>query len=675
MSTLAPTPSAPAVARRPAIRPAVARLIRGHADDAAWVRPAFIGVMALAAILYLWNLTVSGYANSYYAMAAQAASQRWSAWFFGSLDAANFITVDKPPLATMLLGLSVRLLGLSSWSILLPQALLGVATVGLLFVIVRRSFGPAAATIAAIVAALTPAAVLIFRFDNPDALLTFLFVAAAWAVQRAIVDGRTRWLVAAGIFVGLAFNTKFLQAYLVVPALGFAYLIAGAPAWRRRFGQLIVFGIVSLAASAWWVAAVELIPASARPYIGGSDTNSALELLFGYDGLGRIFGLGGPGPGGGGGGFGSDPGLFRMFNEQFAGQVGWLLPLALAGLAIGLWARRREPRTDLARAAYLLWGGWLLVHVLVFSFMSGIIHSYYTVAMAPAIGALVGGGLVELWRLRSAHRFGGVPLAAAVIGTAALAFVILERTPAFAPGLGLAALGIAAVAGMLLALPPLRRMARISVVLAGAAMLAMLLGPAAYAADTMQTAYSGGDPAAGPAAGGQFGPGGDGGRVDGGAAGSFPAPRSGAQPPGTAPGRAPDGTDAGAGTDGGERFAVDQALVEYLVANRGGTTWLVAVNGSSQAAAIQLATGVPVMAMGGFSGGDPAPSVERLATLVSSGQLRFVIVGGGGFGGGIPGGGAPGGFGGDTGVSSWVTANCAAVERVGNGSLYDCATT
>ena len=445
MSTLSPSSAATTTARRPDLMAGLRGLVRGREDEAAWVRPAFAGVVALAAILYLWNLTVSGYANTYYAMAAQAASQSWSAWFWGSLDAAHFITVDKPPLATMLLGLSVRLFGLSSWSILLPQAMLGVATVALVFVAVKRSFGPAAATIAGVVAALTPAAVLIFRYDNPDALLTFLFVAAAWAVQRAIEDGRTRWLVAAGICIGLAFNTKFLQAYLVVPALGFAYLVAGAPGWRRRFVQLIAFGAVTFLASSWWVAAVELTPADMRPYIGGSETNSAVELLLGYDGLGRIFGLSGPGGGasggprgvgGFGGGFGGDPGVLRMFNDQFAGQVGWLLPLAFAGLGVGLWARRRERRSDLVRGAYLLWGGWLLVHVVVFSFMSEIIHPYYTVAMAPAIGALVGGGLVELWRLRSRSALGGVAFAIAIIGTAALGAAILARTPEFLPGLG-----------------------------------------------------------------------------------------------------------------------------------------------------------------------------------------------------------------------------------------------
>ena len=651
---------------------ALARALRGRADEATWVRPAFLGVTALAAFLYLWNLTISGYANTYYAMAAQAAAQSWTAWLFGSLDAGNFITVDKPPLATMLLGLSVRLLGLSSWSILLPQALLGVATVALLFVMARRALGPVAAVLAALIAALTPAAVLIYRYDNPDALLTFLFVAAAWATQRALIDGRTRWLILAGLLLGLAFNTKFLQAYLVVPALGFAYLVAGPPRVLRRLGQSVAFGVTSLLASTPWVALVELLPASARPYIGGSETNSALELLLGYDGLGRIFGIARPGgaaagPAGGGGagaGFGGEPGLFRMFNPEFGGQIAWLLPLAILGFVVILWARRHAPRTDLTRAAAILWGGWLAIHVVVFSFMSGIIHPYYTVAMAPAIGVLAGGGLVELWRLRARFAAGGVLLGAAVAGTAALAAVLLARSPEFAPWVAPVALVLGGGAAVLLSVPALRRLPRASLALASLALVALLAGPAAYAADTMQTAYSGGDPTAGPAVVGMrtaFRGGG------GGGGGVRPAPPPGGQlpPPGAAGGQGP----VQAVGDGGEPVATDQALIDYLVANRGAATWLVAANGSGQAAGLQLASGAPVMAMGGFSGGDPAPTSDELAAFVESGQLRFVLVGGRGPG---PGGGR-GGTGGSSAVATWVTANCSAVDAVGGGSLYDCA--
>ncbi len=426
---------------------------RERAD--AWAFPALAGVAGLAAVLYLVNLTVSGYANTYYAMAAQAASQSWSAWFFGALDASGFITVDKPPLATMVMGLSVRLFGLSSWSILLPQALMGVASVAILFLAARRSFGTAAATIAGVVMALTPAAVLIFRYDNPDALLTLLLVSAAWALLRALEAGRVRWLALAGTLVGLGFMTKFLQGWLVLPVFALVWIVAAPGGWRRRIAGLAVSAAAVAVASLAWPVAVELIPATARPYVGGSTGNSVFDLILGYDGLGRILGGSGNGTGGGGGGgFGGSPGLLRMFNDEFGGQVAWLIPYALVALATGLLLRLRAGRTDRRLVGYLLWGGWLVVQVLVFSFMSGTIHSYYTVVLAPAIGALVGAGTVELWRVRARNPLGGVILAGALAGSGAWAWALLERTPSFAPGLGIAIVAVTVAAALLVAAPP-----------------------------------------------------------------------------------------------------------------------------------------------------------------------------------------------------------------------------
>ena len=269
-------------------------IARGRADEAAWVRPALLGVLAVAAVLYVWNLTVSGYANTYYSAAALAGSQSWSAWFFGSFDANNFITVDKPPLSTMVMGLSVRVFGLSAWSILLPEALIGVGTVGVLFLTVKRSFGPAAAVIAGLVMALTPAAVMIFRFNNPDALLTFLLVVSAWALLRAIDKGSLRWMAFAASLVGLAFLTKYLQAYLVLPGYALVFGFSANTTGRRRLLGLVVALATVFVTSGWWVAIVEMLPSGSKPFIGGSTTGSPLDLIFGYDGLGRIFGGGGP---------------------------------------------------------------------------------------------------------------------------------------------------------------------------------------------------------------------------------------------------------------------------------------------------------------------------------------------------------------------------------------------
>ena len=657
MTTItAPEGSRPVAGRRPTW---LARLAGVRAGEAGWVVPAMLGVAGLTAILYLVNLTVSGYANTYYSAAALAGSQSWSAWFFGSIDSANFITIDKPPLGTMLIGLSVRLFGLSSLSILLPEALAGVGTVILLMATVRRTFGPAAAVIAGLVSAMTPAAVLIFRYNNPDALLTLLLVGSAYAFIRSLERGSLRWVTVAAILVGFGFLTKYLQAWFVLPAFALTWLVATPGTLGRRFVGLAVAFVAVIAASGWWVVVMELIPAANRPYVGGSDTNSVLQLLLGYDGLGRIFGPGGGGPGGGGGGFSGTPGLLRLFNPEFGGQVAWLLPVALASIGIGLVARRRCAPTDPTRSAYLMWGLWLAVHVVVFSFMSGIIHTYYAVAMAPAIGALVGGGLVELWRLRERVAWGGIALAAAVTGSAVLAWQLLARTPTFAPGLGVAIVALSVLVGLVLVLSPTGPIGRRPALLAAAIGLAiMLAGPAAYAADTIQTAYAGGDPSAGPTALGASG------RAGFGGGGINPGGRF------ACGGLADGGTGAGAGTGqaggfgGGlpDRGQVDSALIDYLVANRGNATWIVAVNGANEAGSIELSSGLPVMAMGGFSGGDPAPTLAQLQAYVTSGQLRYVIVGSGGRGG-------PNGA--NSEITSWITTNGTVVDSVGNGTLYD----
>jgi 4-amino-4-deoxy-L-arabinose transferase-like glycosyltransferase len=593
-------------------------------------------VLGLAAVLYLWNLTVSGYANTYYAMAAQAASKDWAAFFFGSLDAGNFITLDKPPASVWLMAISVRLLGLSSWSVLLPQALLGIATAGVLFLAVRRAFGVPAAFLAGVTMALTPAATLIFRYDNPDALLTFVLVVAAWALGRGLEDGRLRWPVLAAALVGLAFLTKYLQAYMVLPAFALVWLVAAPGSVRRRIAGLLAAAVTVVVTSGWWVAIVELIPTSARPYIGGSTNDSVLDLILGYDGLGRIFGqgIGGGGVGGlvGGGGagpgagFSGTPGPLRLFNAQFGGEISWLIPLALLSLVAGLVIHRRTGRTGRRLAAYLLWGTWLIVHVLVFSLMSGIAHPYYSVMLAPAIGALVGAGVTDLWRRREQSLAAGFALVAGLVGSAAWGLIILGRVPAFLPGLGIAAVALAVAAGLVLILPAAavdRRLQRGALVLG---IVAVLAGPGTFSAATMTRALAGGT-SAGPAAAGNGGfmPGGPGGAVDG-------------------------------------------TLVEYLVANQGDATWILAAQGSDTAAGIQLATGEPVLVMGGFSGLDAAPTADELRELVSRGELRFVLVGGRGAG-------PVSVFGFRSEATSWVTEACAIVDlgTTSSGTLHDCA--
>ncbi len=624
-----------------------------------WARLAPFGIGLLAAVVAFWNLTASGYANTYYSAAAQAASQSWSAMFYGAIDAAGFITVDKPPVSLWAMGLSVRALGLSPFAVLLPEALAGVGAALVLWATVRRSFGPAAAVIAGIAFALTPVAALMFRYNNPDALLTLLLVMAAWALVRGLEDDRFRWPILAAALVGFAFLTKYLQAYLVLPAFALTYLVAARGGLRRRVTGLALSAVAVVVSSLWWVAVVELVPASARPYIGGSSRNSVPDLILGYDGLGRILGQGGgggggPGPGGGGpggGAFGGAPGLLRMFNAEWAGEISWLLPAAGVGLVTGLVARLRAPRTDARRAGYLLWGTWAIVHVAVFSFMSGIAHPYYAVAIAPAAAALTGAGIVELWGLRSRSLLAGIVLGAMLVGTAWWGMQVLDRTPDLLPGAGVGALFVALAAAIVLAVPPVQGDRRAALVARGAllvGLVAALAGPAIYTGTTVGKSLAGGDPAAGPANG-----------AIGGGPGGF--------------GAIGGGLRSGSGGFPGDAAGTNDALVQYLVANRGEATWLAAVSSASQAGPLQIASGVPVMAMGGFMGSDPAPTLEQLQAYVRDGRVRFVLLGGRD--------GGPGGFFGGDGQGSvagertaWVTAACTPVDVPGvSATLYDCA--
>ena len=661
----------------PRLRPAemLRGLVRGSEAEAAWVRPAFVSALLLAAVLYIWNLTVSGYGNTYYSAAALAASQSWSAWFFGSFDANSFITVDKPPLGTMLMGLSVRLFGLSSWSVLLPEALAGVATVGVLFLTVKRSFGAVAATIAAVVMALTPAAVLIFRFNNPDGLLTLLLVASAWTLLRSLEHGSFRWLALAATCIGLAFLTKYLQAYLVLPGYALVFGFSANTTLRRRIVGLAIALATVLIASGWWVVVVELLPIGSKPFIGGSTTGSPLDLIFGYDGLGRIFGGSGSGPGGGGAGagfgFSGEVGPLRLFNDQLFGQIAWFIPAAVVCLVAGLYRRRWSERHDPALAGYLLWGSWFVVTAITFSYMSGIIHSYYAVALAPAVAALVGAGLVDLWGARKRIWLGGLAVGALCLATAWFGSTLLDRTPSFNPGLGPVAIVLAAIALVVLAATSLPKLAnkvavkRIAVAAAGLGLCATLLAPGAYALDTMGTAYGGGDPHPGPSvAGGLSGFGGPG----------IPAgvglPSGAGLPSGLGIPTGAGGPSGMAGAFGGGGASADTALIDYLVANRGNATWIVAAGSAQEAGTIELATGLPVMAMGGFTGSDPAPTLDQLKAYIASGALRFVIAGGvGGMG--------FGGIGGTSGTdrTSWVSTNCTLVSIAGGSTnqLYDCA--
>src|SRR3954469_18568738 len=329
--------SAPAVASRP--------FRRGSSDDPAWARPALSVLLVSTGVLYLWGLGASGWANSFYSAAVQAGAHSWKAFFFGSSDASNFITVDKTPLSLWPMDLSARLFGVGSWSILVPQALMGVATVAVLYATVRRSLLPlgvrpavGGGLLAGAVLATTPVAALMFRFNNPDALLVLLLTIAAYALLRAREEARTSWLLLAAACVGLAFLAKMLQAFLVVPAFGLVYLLTAPTPLRRRLWQLALSLVALVVSAGWWVAIVAAIPASSRPYIGGSQHNSVLELTLGYNGLGRLNGN----ETGGLGNTNQDAGWLRMFDPELGGQIAWLLPAALVLLVAGLWVTLRR---------------------------------------------------------------------------------------------------------------------------------------------------------------------------------------------------------------------------------------------------------------------------------------------------------------------------------------------
>ena len=604
------------------------RGLRGPESDPAWGRPALLALLAVTAMAYLYDLTASGWANSFYSAAVQAGSESWTAFFFGSLDAGNAITVDKPPASLWVMALSVRLLGLSSFAILLPQVLMGVATVLVVHATVRRRFGHGAALLAGAALALTPVAALMFRFNNPDALLTLLMALAVWAALRAVEGGSVRWIALAGVFVGFGFLTKSLQVLLVVPAVAVVWVLFADTSLRRRLlGGLASSGAFLLSAG-WWVALVELLPESMRPYVGGSQTNSFLELTFGYNGLGRIDGTE-EGRVGGGGPFSAGSGLFRMFDASNAGNIAWLLPAALLLLVAGLWFRGRAARTDGRRAAYVAMGAWLVVTMLVFSLMEGIFHEYYTVALAPAVAALVGMGAGEAWERRDTL-LGSVVLSGVTATTAVWAFVLLSRTTAYGDWLrvGVLSLGLAA-AVLLLVVGRLHQ--RVVPAVAAIAVVAGLAGPAAWTASTLATGHSGSIVTAGPSTAGTGGPGGAGAPAAGGAGdGQVPGR---AAPGGTGP--LPGGTvQPGAQGMGGllDASTPDAEVVAALTADADRYTWVAAAVGSNNAAGLQLATELPVMAIGGFNGSDPYPTLEQFQQYVADGRIHYVLVGGG-FGG------------------------------------------
>lgn len=546
--------------------------------------------------MYLWGLNANGWGNGYYAAAAQAGAEDWKAFFFGSLDSSNSITVDKLPASMWLTALSVRLFGLSSWSLLVPQALLGVATVSLTYFTVRRHFRHSSAMIAGIVLLLTPAAAVMFRYNNPDALLTFLLTLAMYLMTRATEDGRWRWVLSTGAVIGAAFLTKSAQALLLLPALGGVYLYAGPGRIQRRFLQLMAGVGTMIVTAGWWVVIAETTPPEARPYAGGSFSNSFVEVLLRQNGLGRILGAAG---GGTPGQEAAPPGPFRLIMySSYGSQGAWLLPAAAILLIATLILLRRQPRTDPRRATLLLSGGWLLSYWAIFSFMGGVTHPYYLIALAPPTAMLIGAA----WQLlRPAQRW--VPyrlvVALAVLISGILAFGYLTNSSGSGPVLAMTVVAFCLVACELVVFRIRNRTARRITAFSLAATCG--LGPLLFSASAVVSPHTGVSPAASIL----------------GSHAILDSPDPALWPEGNS--QSIRGSALGHPAD-----------AEVLAFLRDGdnppSRWVAASPGALNAAQYQLNLQLPVIPVGGFNGGTPYPTISQFREYVESGQIKYYVV-------------------------------------------------
>ncbi|MFN8516502.1 MAG: glycosyltransferase family 39 protein [Chloroflexia bacterium] len=726
---------------------------------ARWEWPALAAVLAVSAALNLIGLAAEGYANSYYAAAVRSMSSNWHAFFFNSFDSTGFVTVDKPPVGFWIQVAFVKLLGFHGWSILLPQALAGIAAVAILWWLIRRAWGPIAGLIAALALAVTPISVVTNRNNTIDSLLVLCVLCATWAVIRAIESPRhhLRWLLLGATLVGVGFNIKMLEAYLVLPALWLAYLVTARSRWYARIGHLALATILLVVVSLSWATIVDLTPASERPYVGSSQHNSVLELALGYNGLQRLLGRGsagdfnlqailntltseetsGAGGAGGAGGVGGvsengAKGLFRLLNQQLGGQIGWILPLAVVGLLAAAWQVRprrlrfRRFATSPAgtgplrrrRASVVIWGTWFATMAVFFSY-AGFFHRYYLTMFAPGIAALVGLGVAALWQawtIRGWRGILGLALPVALVGTAYVQRDILADYPTWSARLVTPILAVSAAAAAIIAIAwLLRRRAgrwafRTAQVTVVAGVAALLVAPAFWAGLSVQVASEGRStnlPAAGPT--GSDNSRGPGGAPGGNAGFNFPGgtnaipggntafPGQGEAPPqtrgntgNTGQGRtaggtgqvrepevAPNGAAAAVQRTTGNPGLGEQTnaqMIQWLIANRGSADYLLAVSSAQQASSIIIETGQPVMATGGFSGGDPILTQASLEKLVADGTIRYFLAGGGIGGGGFGRGGSN-----SFSVTNWVAQNCTTVPAsawggTGTSQLYACGT-
>jgi 4-amino-4-deoxy-L-arabinose transferase-like glycosyltransferase len=709
------------------------RFWRSPADQPPWARPILLVIAAIATAMYSWNITSAGYAP-FYSSSVKSMSVSWKAWLFGAMDPGATITLDKIPGSFAIQALSARIFGFNEFAVTLPQVIEGVIAVLVLYRVVRRWAGPAAGLIAAGLFTFTPVVASMFGHSMEDGALTCCLVLAADRLQYGVTQGRLRSLIWAGFWVGVGFQMKMMQAWMVLPAFALVYLLSAPGPLRRRLWHTLAAGAVCIAVSLTWVVMMEVVPASDRPYVDGSTNNSAIAMVFGYNGLERFginlpgavvdsLGSGGSGGGGGagagrggfgggergsfgdfpqrggqgaegasgfpggaggagtgagagagaegrefpggagrsgggfaggggGGGFGgagTSSKWLKLFEGRFANQIGWMIPLALLSIVLGLWSRRRAERTDVLRSGFMLWGGWLVVIGLIFSEMGSIPHTAYMSTLAPATSALSGAGMVLLWRAyRRGERLGWV-LPAAVAGQTAWTWDLWSGYAGFASWLrwlGVLVAGAAFVA-LIVARLQGRVRTRITAIAAAAALATMGVGTVAWASTAFNAKDDGSsfDASAGPQGGGGLG--------------------------------------AGGGLTASGTLTGDQSkLWTYVSARQDGAEYPLATIGWMNAQDYILATGAKVLPIGGFSGLVPEPSVSAFTQLVQQGQVHYVLTGGAGIGGGGGGGGFAGGSTttdtaatADTQIQSWVQAHCTAVPSTDYGVAAAATTT
>ncbi|WP_427006591.1 ArnT family glycosyltransferase [Pseudarthrobacter sp. H2] len=576
----------------------VAGFLRGPSADPAWERPALLVLLAFATLLYTWGLDRNGWANSYYSAAAMSGSQDWTAFLFGSSDPGNAITVDKPPLSNWVMSLSVRMFGLNPWSVLLPQAVMGITCVYLLYRMVRKRFDARTGLLAGAFLAVIPVATVMFRYNNPDALLTLLMIGIAYCTLESIERGQLRWLLVAGLLTGAALLTKQLQVLLLLPSIALVYLLFARTSAFKRFLHLLAALATAVVAGGWWFVLVQFTDPSQRPFIGGSRNNSAIELTFGYNGLDRLTGddaIRTTPAGMAGSADQLDAGFQRFLQPHFSGQSGWFLPLAVAGLCLGIWWVWRRQAPPPARALLLLCCVWFASAVTVVAFMSGIVHSYYILTAVPPMCALAAVAFVHF--LGGLHKsrtriFAAVTLTVSMI----FVFITVSRSTADFPGLpqAMQVIWSVVIAGILLRAPnPV--VARVT---GGLLVATLFLGPVLWSLDTVLNAHKGAGVVSGPSVLGT--------RTD---------DRTRA---------APDSPPSILAVMYGD--LPSPLLLERLRSHPPSTTWAAAVVGSETAANYQLESGRAVLPLGGFDGTDPFPTLEQFKVLVGQGRVGSVVI-------------------------------------------------